>query len=69
MIRKIVEKFMQTQIPLPTFEDNIKLLQFWIDQQDKWFYFETDIVQYLIIEIYVVLSPPPTLLHLVYAQL
>jgi len=33
------------QIPLPSFEDIRKILQFWIDQQDKWFYFETAIIQ------------------------
>jgi hypothetical protein len=33
------------QIPLPSFEDIRKTLQFWIDQQDKWFYFETGIIQ------------------------
>lgn len=32
---------LNAQIPLPSFEDIRKLLQFWIDQQDKWFYFET----------------------------
>lgn len=33
------------QIPLPSFEDFRKILQFWIDQQDKWFYFETAIIK------------------------
>ena len=33
-----------TQIPLPSFEDIRKILQFWIDQQDKWFYFETEFI-------------------------
>jgi len=28
-------------LPIPTFEDIRRALQFWIDQQDKWFYFET----------------------------
>lgn len=41
IFKSIFEKITQAQIPLPTFEDNLKLLQFWIDQQDKWFYFET----------------------------
>ena len=36
---------MNAQIPLPSFEDIRKILQFWIDQQDKWFYFETAIIQ------------------------
>jgi hypothetical protein len=27
-------------MPIPTFEDIRKILQFWIDQQDKWFFFE-----------------------------
>jgi hypothetical protein len=35
---------MNPQIPLPSFEDIRKILQFWIDQQDKWFYFETAII-------------------------
>lgn len=33
---------MPASMPIPTFEDIRKLLQFWIDQQDKWFYFETN---------------------------
>ncbi len=45
VVKSIFEKLIKAQILLPTFEDNMKLLQFWIDQQDKWFYFETDIVQ------------------------
>lgn len=36
---------MNTQLPFPTFEDFRKLLEFWIDQQDKWFYFETESIQ------------------------
>lgn len=36
---------MNAQIPLPSFEDIRRILQFWIDQQDKWFYFETAIIQ------------------------
>ena len=28
-------------LPFPSFEDLRKMFQFWIDQQDKWFYFET----------------------------
>lgn len=32
------------QLPLPTFEDWRKMAQFWFDQQDKWFYFETALV-------------------------
>ena len=32
------------QLPLPSFEDIRKILQFWIDQQDKWFYFETAMI-------------------------
>ena len=35
---------MKAEIPLPSFEDIRKILQFWIDQQDKWFYFETDVI-------------------------
>ena len=31
---------MNAQLPIPSFEDIRKALQFWIDQQDKWFYFE-----------------------------
>jgi hypothetical protein len=31
---------MNIQLPIPSFEDIRKLLQFWIDQQDSWFYFE-----------------------------
>lgn len=30
---------------MPSFEDFQKLLQFWFDQQDKWFYFETEVIQ------------------------
>lgn len=30
------------QLPFPTFEDFRKYLSFWFDQQDKWFYFETE---------------------------
>lgn len=30
------------QLPFPSFEDVRKILNFWIDQQDKWFYFETE---------------------------
>lgn len=36
---------MNAQIPIPSFEDIRKLLEFWINQQDKWFYFETEAVQ------------------------
>lgn len=36
---------MNAQIPLPSFDDIRKILEFWISQQDKWFYFETGIVQ------------------------
>jgi len=36
---------MNAQIPIPSFEDIRKLLEFWIDQQDKWFYFETETIQ------------------------
>lgn len=36
---------MNAQIPFPSFEDIRKLLGFWIDQQDKWFYFETETIQ------------------------
>ncbi len=36
---------MNAQIPIPSFEDIQKLLKFWIDQQDKWFYFETETLQ------------------------
>jgi len=36
---------MNSQIPFPTFEDFRKLLEFWIDQQDKWFYFEIEAIQ------------------------
>ena len=36
---------MNAQIPLPSFEDIQKILGFWIDQQDKWFYFETGAIQ------------------------
>lgn len=36
---------MNVQIPLPSFEDIQKLLGFWIEQQDKWFYFETETIQ------------------------
>ncbi|MEW6086402.1 MAG: hypothetical protein AB1607_17595 [Chloroflexota bacterium] len=32
-------------IPLPSFEEIRKILNFWIDQQDKWFYFEGDKMQ------------------------
>ena len=28
-------------LPFPTFDDIRKILNFWIDQQGKWFYFET----------------------------
>lgn len=33
---------MSIQFPFPSFEDFRKLLNFWFDQQDKWFYFETE---------------------------
>jgi len=36
---------MSAQIPLPSFDDIRKLLNFWFDQQDKWFYFETETIQ------------------------
>ena len=36
---------MNAQIPIPSFEDIRKLLEFWIAQQDKWFYFETETIQ------------------------
>ena len=36
---------MNAQIPIPSFDDIRKLLSFWIGQQDKWFYFETGMVQ------------------------
>lgn len=32
---------MNVNLPFPTYEDIRKALQFWVDQQDKWFYFET----------------------------
>ncbi len=32
-------------MPIPSFEDLRKILQFWIDQQDKWFYFEGPALQ------------------------
>ena len=28
-------------LPIPTFDDIRKILNFWFDQQNKWFYFET----------------------------
>jgi hypothetical protein len=31
---------MNTQFPIPSFDDIRRILQFWIDQQDRWFYFE-----------------------------
>jgi hypothetical protein len=31
---------MSAQLPFPSFEDIRRVLQFWLDQQDKWFYFE-----------------------------
>jgi hypothetical protein len=31
---------MNAQMPFPSFEDARKLLNFWLDQQDRWFYFE-----------------------------
>ena len=36
---------MNPQFPIPSFEDIRKILQFWISQQDKWFYFETNLLQ------------------------
>ena len=30
------------QLPFPSFEDFRKYFSFWLDQQDKWFYFETE---------------------------
>jgi hypothetical protein len=36
---------MNAQIPIPSFDDIRKLLHFWFDQQDKWFYFELGMVQ------------------------
>ena len=36
---------MNTQIPLPSFDDIRRILNFWFDQQDKWFYFETGMFQ------------------------
>ena len=35
---------MGAQFPLPSFEDIRKTLQFWIDQQDKWFYYENELI-------------------------
>ena len=35
---------MSAQIPLPSFDDVRKILNFWIDQQDKWFYFATELI-------------------------
>jgi len=35
----------QIPIPFPSFDDIRKLLQFWIDQEDKWFYFELGMIQ------------------------
>jgi hypothetical protein len=31
--------------PFPSFDDIRKLLHFWFDQQDKWFYFEIELIQ------------------------
>ena len=39
-----IMSMLNPQLPLPTFEDWRKMAQFWIDQQDKWFYFETALV-------------------------
>ena len=36
---------MNAQIPLPSFGDIRKILQFWIEQQDRWFYFEIGTIQ------------------------
>jgi hypothetical protein len=36
---------MHPQMSLPSFEDLRKILEFWISQQDKWFYFEIGVVQ------------------------
>ena len=45
-INKIIPSSnMNPQIPIPSFDDIRKLLHFWIDQQDKWFYFELGMVQ------------------------
>jgi hypothetical protein len=33
---------MNSQLPFPSFEDIRNILSFWLDQQDKWFYFETE---------------------------
>lgn len=32
------------QFPFPSFEDIRKTLEFWFDQEHKWFYFETALV-------------------------
>lgn len=36
---------MNTQIPIPSFDEIRKILNFWFDQKDKWFYFETEMFQ------------------------
>lgn len=36
---------MSSQLPFPSFEDIRRILNFWIDQQDKWFYFETAMLE------------------------
>ena len=36
---------MNAQIPIPSFDEIRKVLNFWFDQKDKWFYFETEMFQ------------------------
>ncbi|MCK6581941.1 MAG: hypothetical protein L6Q49_02460 [Anaerolineales bacterium] len=36
---------MNAQFPIPSFDDFRKLFEFWFDQQNKWFYFETESLQ------------------------
>ena len=33
------------QFPLPSFEDIRKILEFWFEQEHKWFYFETNAIE------------------------
>lgn len=48
---------MNAQLPFPSFDDARKLLSFWLDQQDKWFYFEGEKLS-SISESHVTHSPP-----------
>jgi hypothetical protein len=55
---------MSGQIPIPTFDDIRKLLNFWFDQEEKWFYFEIAAIQAESVSLKVVPGQTTNLTHI-----